>query len=1125
MLLLTWHGTLVCLRQNGGGLVHLPPGTQAADTVPLDLDIAQAPPAARHTVQSIIGPLAVEAVGGSRAISLARYGQYLCAPPERSELAFDRSEANIWESFLPITQQTLDDLAALAGSTWIVRDTRQIVRGGAIRLQDGFTLDVAGTMLDLQSGVPERLGPDSAPATGFRIDFGDRLLELVRAEPRSSLLIDTKPWPTRARRIAELMVLAAHRQIAGHEPEQDVFEQDVAFLLAGNVAARLDPLLQRLMDMEAAKQPVSANPTSPVTVDQPPAPGFEDVVLGWALSQTAPWAPGSLNPAGSRAAFDVLNKTTDQAFIFHVRNGLVSLEAKPENRRPSPLQSGRASLYLQFLQDAAAQLPGDLATTFCLCVEGTPPDTGDIPVFHFHKSVGERTLLLPDIELIGHEFFEGEDAEDPFSYFGKQASAGFAGATSGGAITPDVARDLSLPRLRAAAFFDSHEAVDFRLPDIVQCEAGAEEILRAKPFCQKPMPPWEEQLQYRLLIDMDGNGPDCARTAAILHSNSVLLKYASPDSLFYAAGLQPWIHYIPVSHDEDVESVLAREANNPDLFERIAQNGRVFAQTYLTRAGAESYTARLIEQYALLLAPPGAQLDTAADTVPGISPARRTMVLVHVQGRGDVQQPAGAWAGEPGSGAAIEGFGIAFAPDVPRAGLSYQAVLTGGALSAAAMDGEYLGTRGEAMPLYGLCISVDEYAAANVEITYEAHFTDGSKTGPCLAGQVCTSESGAPLEAFLVQVKGLKSAAGTQDPIQGVIQASADFNEARPMVGPDGTLPPGLMDAANDALATFCRTAGLFESFRFAFHHRPANGPDVEVAVITLDSFDLGTIVHINPAHDDPWTFLLRATALLYVVEAMLAYAPMEPCQILAELGDVGFRDDSVSFCSASPQAFLLPDPDFIGSGGYESTRQLISELNITWQDRRPVAFWRGSTTGGMRHDIPADGQADDFTWLPRLDMCFRARTSPHAALYDVGVSALINPDDHAMRARLEAADLLRPPAGRDTFVSCKAILVIDGNSNAWSALFCALLSGACVLRVDSERGFRQWYYDDLKPWVNYVPVRSDLSDMDDAVAWVMANDDAARRIGEAGRALADAMTFESVVAESARRLRAWVER
>ena len=80
---------------------------------------------------------------------------------------------------------------------------------GAIRLQDGFTLDVAGTMLDLQSSVPERLGPDGAPATGFRIDFGDRFLELVRAEPRSSLLIDTKPWPTRARRIAELMVLAA----------------------------------------------------------------------------------------------------------------------------------------------------------------------------------------------------------------------------------------------------------------------------------------------------------------------------------------------------------------------------------------------------------------------------------------------------------------------------------------------------------------------------------------------------------------------------------------------------------------------------------------------------------------------------------------------------------------------------------------------------------------------------------------------------------------------------------------------------------------------------------------------------------------------------------------------------
>ena len=43
-----------------------------------------------------------------------------------------------------------------------------------------------------------------------------------------------------------------------------------------------------------------------------------------------------------------------------------------------------------------------------------------------------------------------------------------------------------------------------------------------------------------------------------------------------------------------------------------------------------------------------------------------------------------------------------------------------------------------------------------------------------------------------------------------------------------------------------------------------------------------------------------------------------------------------------------------------------------------------------------------------------------------------------------------------------------------------------------------QWYYDEILPWVHYVPVSSDLSDVDAAVAFVLDGGDAARRIAEA---------------------------
>lgn len=35
-----------------------------------------------------------------------------------------------------------------------------------------------------------------------------------------------------------------------------------------------------------------------------------------------------------------------------------------------------------------------------------------------------------------------------------------------------------------------------------------------------------------------------------------------------------------------------------------------------------------------------------------------------------------------------------------------------------------------------------------------------------------------------------------------------------------------------------------------------------------------------------------------------------------------------------------------------------------------------------------------------------------------------------------------------------------------------------------------EWYYDILKPWVHYVPVKRDLSDLVEKIEWLKENDD-----------------------------------
>ncbi len=83
------------------------------------------------------------------------------------------------------------------------------------------------------------------------------------------------------------------------------------------------------------------------------------------------------------------------------------------------------------------------------------------------------------------------------------------------------------------------------------------------------------------------------------------------------------------------------------------------------------------------------------------------------------------------------------------------------------------------------------------------------------------------------------------------------------------------------------------------------------------------------------------------------------------------------------------------------------------------------------------------------------------------------------------------------------------------------LLLGCCILKIQSQHGFRQWYYDRLKPWRHYVPVREDMSDLIEKIDWCRYHDADCAEIASAGQALARAMTVEGEISEAVRRLEA----
>jgi hypothetical protein len=229
--------------------------------------------------------------------------------------------------------------------------------------------------------------------------------------------------------------------------------------------------------------------------------------------------------------------------------------------------------------------------------------------------------------------------------------------------------------------------------------------------------------------------------------------------------------------------------------------------------------------------------------------------------------------------------------------------------------------------------------------------------------------------------------------------------------------------------------------------------------------------------------------------------APAGTC--LVNLGDEGHAR-GVAFCNVpSMDTLLVPDPYFLSTQGYADMREPGAAAR-PWDQRRPVALWRGAPTGYRTTDSILD--------LPRLALCALAARNDYAAYLDAGVTGLAQVRSQAEIDLLQRMGMVRdfiPPA---RFQNWKYHIDIDGNTNSWPGLFQKLLSGSVVLKVASARKFAQWYYDRLKPFEHFVPVQPDMSDLIEKIRILRANDQLARAIGAQGRARALSISVDAEI-------------
>jgi len=201
----------------------------------------------------------------------------------------------------------------------------------------------------------------------------------------------------------------------------------------------------------------------------------------------------------------------------------------------------------------------------------------------------------------------------------------------------------------------------------------------------------------------------------------------------------------------------------------------------------------------------------------------------------------------------------------------------------------------------------------------------------------------------------------------------------------------------------------------------------------------------------------------------------------------------------------LIPDLYYYGQGGYENG--LTGD--ISWESRQRKIIWRGSTTGLLNQRF------EDLDRLPRYQICAALSKQDHIA--DVGLNAVVqfidDEQENLIRERLVRENILKPFLPMQDMAQYRYILDIDGNANSWNFI-AKLRLGCCILRVESE--WRQWFWPRLSPWVHYVPIANDLSDVETIVDWCFENEDECAEIARRGLDFGLSMRFSDEMTQAA---------
>jgi hypothetical protein len=168
-----------------------------------------------------------------------------------------------------------------------------------------------------------------------------------------------------------------------------------------------------------------------------------------------------------------------------------------------------------------------------------------------------------------------------------------------------------------------------------------------------------------------------------------------------------------------------------------------------------------------------------------------------------------------------------------------------------------------------------------------------------------------------------------------------------------------------------------------------------------------------------------------------------------------------------------------------------VQQNDMPWSLKKNMTVFRGALTG-----IARDGYKRDAT---AFDNCMIVRRCRLVLRHDESnlVDARLANTNGVFPDTLNGTKLTGQLLSTEQQLHYKAIIMLEGNDVA-SGLKWALLSNSVVMMQPPS--YTSWAMEELlEPWVHYIPLNEELSDVEEKMQWVLDHDDQAQQIAERG--------------------------